>query len=128
MASDTECQTAPVERYSRLAGQRAANVSRPDSLRSPAEFRRVLEKGQKRRVGDLVVVKAPGQPHIARHGLVAGRRTGNAVQRNRIRRRLRAAIRLTGLPVGFDYVLLAGPGLLDVDFPTLRAWLDEAAR
>jgi ribonuclease P protein component len=50
------------------------------------------------------------------------------VQRNRIKRRLRAAIRETGLPVGFDYVLIGGPQVIVMEFSTLKTWLEQASR
>jgi ribonuclease P protein component len=59
--------------------------------------------------------------------VVAGKRTGNAVQRNRIKRRLRAAIEITGLPAGSDFVLLAGPEVATVKFDTLLAWLPRSS-
>jgi len=59
---------------------------------------------------------------------VAGKRTGTAVQRNRIKRRLRATISAASLPVGFDYVFLAGAEVAAIDFATLKGWVDKAAR
>ena len=113
---------------SRLVGQKAANVSRLESLRRPADFRRILDNGSRQRVGDLVVAKSAGLPDLARYGLVAGKRTGNAVQRNRIKRRLRAVVATVGLPAGYDYVLVAGAQVSSVDFATLKAWVSEAVR
>lgn len=128
MASVTVCQIGPDAPSSRPVGQRVASVSRPESLRRPADFRRILDTGSRQRVGDLVVVKRPGQSNLARYGLVAGKRTGNAVQRNRIKRRLRAIVAAVGLPAGYDYVLLAGHQVGSVDYRTLEAWLSEAVR
>lgn len=56
-----------------------------------------------------------------------GRRTGGAVQRNRIRRRLRAAIRRTGdqLRPGTAYLVGAGAEVLTVPFDELAATLAE---
>jgi ribonuclease P protein component len=108
--------------------QKAASVSplKPVSLRSSASFRTVLATGRRRRVGDLVVVRAVGQPDSVRFGLVAGRRLGSAVVRNRAKRRLREAIRVCGLPAGFDVVVIAGPSVATVPFTTLVSWISEA--
>ena len=63
---------------------------------------------------------APGEP-LLRVGLTASRKVGNAVKRNRARRRLREAARLllpgNALP-GFDLVLVARGGTPD------RPWAD----
>jgi ribonuclease P protein component len=57
-----------------------------------------------------------------RIGITASRKIGNAVARNRAKRRLRAAARealpLSGRP-GHDYVLVARAGILTRDFQAL---------
>jgi ribonuclease P protein component len=57
-----------------------------------------------------------------------GRADGAAVRRNRIRRRLRAAVRRVeargDLPAG-AYLLAAGPEVLTMPFPELEARVDE---
>lgn len=64
-----------------------------------------------------------------RVGFTASRKVGNAVARNRARRRLRALSRelltAAGRP-GTDYVLIARQGTLDRPFPLLRADLEAA--
>ena len=86
----------------------------------------MLDNGQRKRAGDLVVVRLSGEHHLIRYGLVAGKRTGNAVQRNRIKRRLRAAVATVGIPTGYDYVFIAGAEIAAVDFATLQSWVAEA--
>jgi ribonuclease P protein component len=70
-----------------------------------------------------LVVRHPGQPDQIRIGLVTGKRIGNAVQRNRIRRRLRAAIAEAEVPVGFDYVFIPDREVEKVAYPRLVEWV-----
>lgn len=72
-----------------------------------------------------MVVKAEGKAGMVRFGLVTGRRIGSAVVRNRAKRRLREAIRSAGLPVGYDFVIIAGKTVADVPFTTLVSWLHQ---
>ena len=51
--------------------------------------------------------------------VVAGRRVGSAVRRNRAKRRLRAALGLQTLPSGRDIVLVARAGADEAPFSQL---------
>lgn len=56
-----------------------------------------------------------------RFGMATGRAIGSAVVRNRVRRRLREALRSMGQTIqpGWDVLLIARAGLVDVDYETL---------
>lgn len=62
-----------------------------------------------------------------RLGLAVSRQLGGAVERNRLKRRLRASFDevAEGLPVDHDYVLIARPGLGDAVESRGFAWLTE---
>lgn len=70
---------------------------------------RVLRTG--RRVsGNLTVVHAlPSDEGNGRIAVVASRRVGGAVQRNRAKRVIRAALREVQVPRGLDLVVVARP-------------------
>lgn len=59
----------------------------------------------------LVLYVLPNGLDHPRFGMAVGRRHGNAVQRNRLRRLLREAFRLEqhNLPAGFDYLAVPRP-------------------
>ena len=70
-------------------------------------------------------------PQTMRLGFTASKKIGNAVARNRAKRRLRAAayalLPLSGR-AGHDYVLVARAGILVRDFAALKDDTAEAAR
>lgn len=72
-----------------------------------------------------------GDDGVVRYGLTVTKKTGNAVVRNRIRRRLREAARSV-LPksgkAGFDYVLIARAEALRAPFSGLVGDLERAVR
>jgi len=72
---------------------------------------------------------APAQPlQGPRFGFTVSKQNGNAVARNRIKRRLRAAVaHMQGhcAHPQFDYVLIARPLVLDAPFETLLAELSK---
>lgn len=65
-----------------------------------------------------------------RLGFTVTRKTGGAVERNRIRRRLRAAVKLAAadMRAGHDYVIIARRGLLDAPFDRIVAELGGVIR
>ncbi len=70
---------------------------------------------------------AGGEPRL---GLAVSRQLGSAVERNRLKRRLRAAFTemCSGLPAGHDYVLIARPGLTEAVETRGFTWLEERVR
>ncbi len=56
---------------------------------------------------------------MPRLGIVAGKKVGNAVNRNRAKRRLREAAHLAHLVPQTDYILIAGPECIEMDFRDL---------
>ncbi|HET7482493.1 MAG TPA: ribonuclease P protein component, partial [Actinomycetota bacterium] len=76
----------------------------------------------------VVVTCAPrpdGGP--ARVGLSVRRTAGGAVQRNRIKRRLRAAASSCELPPGADFVISGDASVATADFDRLVSAVAEAA-
>jgi len=59
-------------------------------------------------------------------GLVAGRRVGGAVTRNRAKRRLRAVLDRLEIAEGYDYAVVASPEVATASFATLQAWVAAA--
>lgn len=68
-------------------------------------------------------------PELARFGFTATKRLGGAVVRNRARRRLKEAVRLTaatGAIKGYDYVLIARGGAVQRPFTEVIKDLQRA--
>lgn len=131
MASVTAWPTEPDGPSSSGAGIRDAPASPrsgtpPTALRGGHRFDAVFRTGKRVRRGGITVVIATGDPGPARVGLVAGRKVGNAVVRNRVKRRLRAALAQVELGTGTNYVVIATTGVATVPFETLVGWVRSA--
>ncbi|MCL1595322.1 MAG: ribonuclease P protein component [Actinomycetia bacterium] len=88
----------------------------------------MYRSGSGRRVGGVLVFETTGDTSDAEAGFVAGKRVGNAVARNRAKRRLREAVRMVPLAPGSAYIFVATRDVLVVPFSTLVAWVNEAVR
>jgi ribonuclease P protein component len=98
-------------------------------LRKHADYQRAYTAGRKRQSASMSWFLAPQQPefdaHIAgpRVGLTAGKVVGKAHERNRIKRRMREALRrhTALLPQGCDLILHPRRSVLTLDFAKLEA-------
>ena len=101
--------------------RRDASASPSDSrpfvpLRGRAAFQKVYRTGSRRRRGGIVIIKAPGESGKPQVGIVAGKNVGNAVRRNRAKRRIRAALERAPLCEDTAYVVIASVEATTVGF------------
>ncbi|MFV9672659.1 MAG: ribonuclease P protein component [Acidimicrobiia bacterium] len=88
-------------------------------MRSTAQFSAVFRTGRSARCGDIRVIRAGGERGVPQVGIVASRRVGGAVSRNRAKRRLREALRRVELKPDTAYVVIASPGVVTTGFDHL---------
>lgn len=104
----------------------------PPRLTQRAEFVRVATRGRKLPTAGAVLQVLPTDPaRPLRAGFTVTRKVGNAVVRNRTRRRLREALRLIarqGPLAGADIVLVGRDATRRLDFATLTTDLQSALR
>lgn len=100
-------------------------------LRKRAEFL-AARAGEKRR-GRLFLLETRerGDGGEPRFGMTVTKKVGNAVVRNRIRRRLREVVRVgvaDDMKAGSDYVIVARRDVLNAPFASLKAELSLRIR
>lgn len=103
-------------------------MHRRHRLSRSQDFDAVYRKGRSTSTRYLVLYWFPREEEDeARLGLAVPKGTGSAVQRNRIKRRLREAwrARLEAVPAGHDYVLVVRPGLIETAEAQPAGWLGE---
>lgn len=106
-------------------------------LRKRADFL-ALRNGEKRR-GPFFLLESKSRDlpeeikstTLPRVGFTVTRKNGNAVKRNRIKRRLREAFRLSlkrDIAAGTDYVIIARPDALEAPFDSLTGEMERRFR
>ena len=94
-------------------------IRREMRLRSRKDFDAVFRQGRSWNNELLVLRTLPNSLPHNRYGFVTSKRVGNAVVRNRVRRRLREIIRAQTLIPGFDVVLSAKASSAAASFQSL---------
>ena len=121
-----------------ITGQTAGEAGADDAglrrLKQRRDFLRVAAKGRKAARDGLVLQGAPtpaAEAGSARIGFTTSRKVGNAVARNRAKRRLRAVADLVlrgQAQTGHDYVLIGRKATLERDFAALCSDCRQALR
>lgn len=88
------------------------------SLKRNKQFRQVYRKGKSVACRELVLIYAKNRSDMVHVGFSVGKKLGNSVVRNRVKRRLREAFR-PNLPLllpGFDLIVIARDAARDALF------------
>jgi len=96
-------------------------------LRQASDFKRLRQEGQTFRHPFLILSLAANTLDHNRYGFITGRRIGKAVVRNRVRRRLREAVRHfhPQLAPGYDMVIVARPQIVCQPYTAIQLALSQ---
>ncbi|MCL7966776.1 MAG: ribonuclease P protein component [marine benthic group bacterium] len=94
---------------------------RASRLRRSSEIRSVFRSGRRHRCGPIDLFLGPGPGDAPRAAIVVPRHGHTAVERNRLKRRLREIVRLHWLPTGAkgDLIVRARPSAYGSDYGDL---------
>jgi len=103
---------------------------RKSRLRKRSVFRKVYEEGRSAANFMIAIHLLPNPDHVHRVGFSAGKRLGNAVVRNRCKRRLRECWRLhqQEMPAGMDMIVVARRSMVNAKWEKIAAAFSDAFR
>jgi ribonuclease P protein component len=122
---------------SKQSAKKSAAFPRSMRLLRRSDFERVYKTGRRHFSASMTLFFLPRQEQATaktlpapglRIGFTVGRALGNAVQRNRMKRRLREVVRLSRPPVAMpaDVVINPKKSLLTADFQSVRDEVERA--
>lgn len=102
-------------------------MNKANKLRKNEDFQQVRKTGTSLSSAHVVVGWSQNTLEVSRFGIVAGKRVGGAVVRNKVKRRLRELIRvrISDIRAGRDIVLIARKSIETVSFQDLGKELDK---
>jgi ribonuclease P protein component len=96
--------------------------NKSSTIKKSSEFKLVLDQGVKSVASSIVLFSKHHSEDVPRFGLIVSKKNGHAVIRNRIKRRLRSALKAIFLEKALkniDIVIIARKASLEIKFSKL---------
>lgn len=97
-------------------------------VRENREFTRIIQKNKPFRYKDYVIYIDKRKPSVYKFGLSVGKKVGNAVVRNKIKRQLRSILDKNDYKNNFDCIIIVGRGILKRSFLEMQDNLNFALK
>jgi ribonuclease P protein component len=103
------------------------SLPKKERLLNRKEFVNLNRLGKRYRTKHFTVILRENGLDISRIGITVRKKIGNAVKRNRVKRRIREIFRLnkSRIPEGYDIVIIANDGADDLGFRKIKDELGE---
>ena len=98
-------------------------MNKYNRVKNNIEFNNIINKGKDYKNNYFVIYVLDNELNRYRFGVTVGKKTGNAVLRNKLKRRVRAIIDLNkkNYQINKDYIIIIRKSCVDADFDTLNS-------
>lgn len=105
------------------------SFKKKERLAKRPEFEKVMAEGRKKRIGKLCIIfSLPNELGKTRLGIIASKKVGNAVARNRVKRRIRETFRQIKhrIEPALDIVVISGKDIVTLPYRMIEKELSNA--
>ena len=92
------------------------------------DFNRIIKNNRPFKYKDFVIYIDKRKPSVYKFGFSVGKKVGNAVTRNRIKRQLREIVSQNDYKNDFDCIIIVGKGILCRNFSEVKENLNFALK
>ena len=95
-------------------------------LKESRDFDRIIKNNKPYKYKDYIIFIERNTKSVYKFGLTVGKKVGNAVNRNKIKRRLKAIIDKKDYQNGFNCIIIVGRGINERNFNEIEHNLIDA--
>ena len=101
-------------------------MKKANILKENRDFNRIIKDGTPFKYKDYIIYVEKKDPSIYKFGFSVGKKIGNAVVRNKIRRRLKNILDRKDYKNNFNCIIIVGRGILSRNFEEMSLSLFKA--
>ncbi len=95
-------------------------------VKNSYDFNRIINKNKPYKYRDYIIYIERNEDSTYKFGFSVGKKIGNAVTRNRIKRQLKSIVDKKDYQNGFNCIIIVGKGILDKNFDDMSDNLYKA--
>ena len=92
------------------------------------DYNRIIKENKPFKYKDYIIYIDKKEPSIYRFGFSVGKKVGNAVTRNRVKRQIKAIVSQNDYQNDFDCIIIVGKGILNRSFSEMSENLNFALK
>lgn len=97
-------------------------------LKKNEEFTRIIHQSKSYRYKDYIIYKEKKEKGISLFGISVGKKVGNAVTRNKVKRQIKSIIDQNNYKNDFNCIIIVRKGIIEKSFQQMKEELEEVMK